>query len=151
MPIALQPPAWDSIAATWLAIFLALLLTPATSAAGDINYRQAQNHGPLSKTSTLLGLSLTGPCILSAKSMGPSCTSSWFYPYHRGLHSPNGKGLPQNIQFAIADRPKLAAGKYTTYNYSNITWSQYGPYWKVETSPQILRNRIIQRETPPVL
>ncbi|XP_061982114.1 dimethylnonatriene synthase-like [Populus nigra] len=30
----------------------------------------------------------------------------------------------------LADRPKIAAGKYTTYNYSNITWSQYGPYWR---------------------
>lgn len=27
-------------------------------------------------------------------------------------------------------RPKTAAGKYTTYNYSNITWSPYGPYWR---------------------
>ncbi|PWA92283.1 cytochrome P450 71A1 [Artemisia annua] len=27
-------------------------------------------------------------------------------------------------------RPKLAAGKYTTYNYSDITWSPYGPYWR---------------------
>ncbi|KAJ6327418.1 hypothetical protein OIU78_014321, partial [Salix suchowensis] len=30
----------------------------------------------------------------------------------------------------LADRPRIAAGKYTTYNYSNITWSQYGPYWR---------------------
>ncbi|KAJ6394513.1 hypothetical protein OIU77_023672 [Salix suchowensis] len=30
---------------------------------------------------------------------------------------------------SLADRPKIAAGKYTTYNYSDITWSQYGPYW----------------------
>ncbi|VAH13183.1 unnamed protein product [Triticum turgidum subsp. durum] len=27
-------------------------------------------------------------------------------------------------------RPKTAAGKYTTYNYRDITWSQYGPYWR---------------------
>lgn len=27
-------------------------------------------------------------------------------------------------------RPKTAAGKYTTYNYSDITWSPYGPYWR---------------------
>ncbi|KAL5205228.1 hypothetical protein ABZP36_033437 [Zizania latifolia] len=26
------------------------------------------------------------------------------------------------------DRPKTAAGKYTTYNYSDITWSLYGAY-----------------------
>ncbi|KAI9102906.1 hypothetical protein K1719_023345 [Acacia pycnantha] len=30
----------------------------------------------------------------------------------------------------LADRPKFSAGKYTTYNYSDITWSQYGPYWR---------------------
>lgn len=30
----------------------------------------------------------------------------------------------------FAGRPKTAAGKYTTYNYSNITWSPYGPYWR---------------------
>ncbi|XP_047328821.1 trimethyltridecatetraene synthase-like [Impatiens glandulifera] len=27
-------------------------------------------------------------------------------------------------------RPNFAAGKYTTYNYSNITWSPYGSYWR---------------------
>ncbi|KAG8050084.1 hypothetical protein GUJ93_ZPchr0009g317 [Zizania palustris] len=31
---------------------------------------------------------------------------------------------------AFTDRPKTAAGKYTTYNYSDITWSPYGPYWR---------------------
>ncbi|CAN1804717.1 Trimethyltridecatetraene synthase [Linum perenne] len=24
----------------------------------------------------------------------------------------------------------MAAGKYTTYNYSNLTWAPYGPYWR---------------------
>uniref|UniRef100_A0ACD5ZTD9 Uncharacterized protein n=1 Tax=Avena sativa TaxID=4498 RepID=A0ACD5ZTD9_AVESA len=28
------------------------------------------------------------------------------------------------------DRPKTAAGKYTTYNYSDIVWSPYGDYWR---------------------
>ncbi|XLR43573.1 hypothetical protein S83_028233 [Arachis hypogaea] len=61
------------------------------------------------------------------------------------------KAFLKTYNVAIADRPKLAAGKYTAYYYSNITWSQYGSYWKVETTPQIVRNRIIQRETPPLL
>lgn len=30
----------------------------------------------------------------------------------------------------FASRPQTAAGKYTTYNYSNITWAPYGPYWR---------------------
>ncbi|OQU80592.1 hypothetical protein SORBI_3007G148900 [Sorghum bicolor] len=28
------------------------------------------------------------------------------------------------------DRPKTAAGKHTTYNYGDITWSPYGAYWR---------------------
>ncbi|KAI4381830.1 hypothetical protein MLD38_007866 [Melastoma candidum] len=31
---------------------------------------------------------------------------------------------------AFATRPKMASGKYTTYNYSDMTWSPYGPYWR---------------------
>ncbi|KAL0360000.1 UNVERIFIED_CONTAM: Trimethyltridecatetraene synthase [Sesamum radiatum] len=30
----------------------------------------------------------------------------------------------------FASRPVLAAGKYTGYNYSNMSWSSYGPYWR---------------------
>ena len=30
----------------------------------------------------------------------------------------------------FASRPQTAAGKYTAYNYSNITWAPYGPYWR---------------------
>ncbi|KAJ3703177.1 hypothetical protein LUZ61_006882 [Rhynchospora tenuis] len=30
----------------------------------------------------------------------------------------------------FTDRPKTAAGKYTTYNYLDIMWSQYGAYWR---------------------
>ncbi|KAJ4795532.1 Cytochrome P450 superfamily protein [Rhynchospora pubera] len=30
----------------------------------------------------------------------------------------------------FTDRPKTAAGKYTTYNCLDITWSQYGAYWR---------------------
>nr|CAB3500747.1 unnamed protein product [Digitaria exilis] len=31
---------------------------------------------------------------------------------------------------AFIDRPKTAAGKYTTYNYSGLFSSPYGPYWR---------------------
>ncbi|XP_058108613.1 trimethyltridecatetraene synthase-like [Magnolia sinica] len=34
----------------------------------------------------------------------------------------------QDLNFV--GRPKFAAGKYTTYNYSDITWSPYGAYWR---------------------
>ncbi|RXH74807.1 hypothetical protein DVH24_029528 [Malus domestica] len=30
----------------------------------------------------------------------------------------------------FASRPETAAGKYTTYNYKNLTWAPHGPYWR---------------------
>ncbi|KAL8482420.1 hypothetical protein ACS0TY_028552 [Phlomoides rotata] len=30
----------------------------------------------------------------------------------------------------FASRPLLAAGKYTGYNYSDMSWAPYGPYWR---------------------
>nr|XP_016434126.1 PREDICTED: flavonoid 3'-monooxygenase-like [Nicotiana tabacum] len=29
-----------------------------------------------------------------------------------------------------ASRPELAAGKYTAYNYCDMTWARYGPFWR---------------------
>ncbi|CAN1169141.1 Cytochrome P450 71AU50 [Linum perenne] len=40
------------------------------------------------------------------------------------------KSILKTHDLAFAGRPEIAAGKYTTYNYSDITWSQYGPYWR---------------------
>ncbi|KAJ6805064.1 putative cytochrome P450 71A1 [Iris pallida] len=31
---------------------------------------------------------------------------------------------------SFVSRPRTAAGRYTTYNYSDITWSPYGAYWR---------------------
>lgn len=30
----------------------------------------------------------------------------------------------------FAMRPSLAAGKHSAYNYSDMTWAPYGPYWR---------------------
>ena len=31
----------------------------------------------------------------------------------------------------FASRPEIAAGKYTGYDYKNMTWAPYGPFWKL--------------------
>lgn len=36
----------------------------------------------------------------------------------------------KTMDVKFVGRPKTAAGKYTTYNYSDITWSPYGSYWR---------------------
>ncbi|KAL2516408.1 Flavonoid 3'-monooxygenase [Forsythia ovata] len=40
------------------------------------------------------------------------------------------KTILKTMDVTFASRPKTAAGKYTTYNYSDMTWSPYGPYWR---------------------
>ncbi|KAI5665395.1 hypothetical protein M9H77_15248 [Catharanthus roseus] len=40
------------------------------------------------------------------------------------------KVLLKTMDANFVGRPKTAAGKYTTYNYSDIAWSPYGPYWR---------------------
>ncbi|KAM3245848.1 trimethyltridecatetraene synthase-like [Capsicum annuum] len=36
----------------------------------------------------------------------------------------------KSMDINFVGRPKTAAGKHTTYNYSDITWSPYGSYWR---------------------
>ncbi|CAN1169140.1 Trimethyltridecatetraene synthase [Linum perenne] len=49
------------------------------------------------------------------------------------------KSILKTHDLAFAGRPEIAAGKYTTYNYSDITWSQYGPYWRRLESYEYIR------------
>lgn len=38
--------------------------------------------------------------------------------------------LLRTQDLAYLDRPRMACGKYTVYNYSGMLWSHYGPYWR---------------------
>ncbi|AET01783.1 trimethyltridecatetraene synthase [Medicago truncatula] len=40
------------------------------------------------------------------------------------------KAFLKTNDIVLVGRPKFACGKYTTYNYSNITWNPYGPYFQ---------------------
>lgn len=52
------------------------------------------------------------------------------FPVVVGSSIDMAKAFLKTHDLTFVGRPKIAAGKYTTYNYSNITWSQYGPYWR---------------------
>ncbi|GLT61428.1 hypothetical protein SLA2020_341340 [Shorea laevis] len=56
----------------------------------------------------------------------------WFgsFPVVVGSSVEMAKVFLKTHDLTFSDRPKIAAGKYTTYNYSDITWSSYGPYWR---------------------
>lgn len=52
------------------------------------------------------------------------------FPVVVGSSVEMAKVFLKTMDVTFAGRPKTAAGKYTTYNYSDITWSPYGPYWR---------------------
>ncbi|MCD7460622.1 hypothetical protein HAX54_043988 [Datura stramonium] len=52
------------------------------------------------------------------------------FPVVVGSSAEMAKIFLKSMDINFVDRPKIAAGKYTGYNYSDITWSPYGPYWR---------------------
>lgn len=52
------------------------------------------------------------------------------FPVIVGSSVEMAKQILKTQDLIFASRPKTAAGKYTTYNNSNITWSPYGAYWR---------------------
>lgn len=52
------------------------------------------------------------------------------YPVVVASSAEMAKEFLQKHDHIFASRPQTAAGKYTTYNYCNITWAPYGPYWR---------------------
>ncbi|KAI5001406.1 hypothetical protein ZWY2020_026056 [Hordeum vulgare] len=52
------------------------------------------------------------------------------FPVVVGSSAKMAKFFLKTHDVAFTDRPKTAAGKYTTYNYTDITWSPYGAYWR---------------------
>ncbi|KAL6331210.1 hypothetical protein AAG906_009638 [Vitis piasezkii] len=53
-----------------------------------------------------------------------------YFPVVVASSSEMAKQFLKTNDHLFASRPETAAGKYTTYNYSNITWAPYGPYWR---------------------
>uniref|UniRef100_A0ACD5XTP4 Uncharacterized protein n=1 Tax=Avena sativa TaxID=4498 RepID=A0ACD5XTP4_AVESA len=52
------------------------------------------------------------------------------FPVVVGSSAEMAKFFLKTHDAVFIDRPKTAAGKYNTYNYSDITWSPYGAYWR---------------------
>jgi len=52
------------------------------------------------------------------------------FPVVVGSSAEMAKFFLKTQDAVFIDRPKTAAGKYNTYNYSDITWSPYGAYWR---------------------
>ncbi|KAL6652438.1 hypothetical protein ACP70R_011363 [Stipagrostis hirtigluma subsp. patula] len=52
------------------------------------------------------------------------------FPVVVGSSVEMAKFFLKTSDLSFLDRPRMASGKYTVYNYSGVLWSQYGPYWR---------------------
>uniref|UniRef100_A0A7N0U8F0 Cytochrome P450 n=1 Tax=Kalanchoe fedtschenkoi TaxID=63787 RepID=A0A7N0U8F0_KALFE len=127
----------DPIAAThalaWLAVASLLLLS---AIFGRRSKRQV-NLPPGPKPWPIIGnLNLIGPLPHRsihqlAQRYGPIMHLRFgSFPVTVASSLEMSKAFLKTHDVALADRPKPASGKYTNYNFKNITWSDYGPYWR---------------------
>ncbi|KAF3452021.1 hypothetical protein FNV43_RR08117 [Rhamnella rubrinervis] len=126
----MEAPTWLSYAFAWLATLVLIILSR------HLRHRKL-NLPPGPKPWPIIGnLNLIGSLphqsihALSQK-YGPIMQLRFgSFPVVVGSSVDMAKAFLKTHDLTFASRPKTAAGKYTTYNYSDITWSQYGPYWR---------------------
>uniref|UniRef100_A0A2P2PI79 Cytochrome P450 71A1-like n=1 Tax=Rhizophora mucronata TaxID=61149 RepID=A0A2P2PI79_RHIMU len=126
----MENPTWVSYAAAWLTTIALFLLCRHLR-------RRKLNLPPGPKAWPVIGnLNLIGPLphrslhSLSRK-YGPLMRLKFgSFPVVVASSVDMARAILKTHDATFAGRPKIAAGKYTTYNYSDITWSPYGPYWR---------------------
>ncbi|XP_042514743.1 trimethyltridecatetraene synthase-like [Macadamia integrifolia] len=123
---------WFIYAAAWL-VALALILVSGQT----YRRRRPLNQPPGPKPWPIIGnLNLIGSLPHHsihklAQKYGPIMQLRFgSYPVVVGSSVEMAKLFLKIHDLNFASRPKMAAGKHTTYNYSDITWSPYGPYWR---------------------
>ncbi|XWS12154.1 hypothetical protein CRYUN_Cryun37aG0065500 [Craigia yunnanensis] len=127
----METPSWASYLTAWLATLALILLSL------RLRHCRKLNLPPGPKPWSIIGnLNLIGSLphrsihALSQK-YGPIMQLKFgSFPVVVGSSVEMAKAILKTHDVTFAGRPKIAAGKYTTYNYSDITWSPYGPYWR---------------------
>ncbi|KAL6137419.1 hypothetical protein ACLB2K_062711 [Fragaria x ananassa] len=126
----MEGTAWVSYAAAWLGA-LALLLLGLRLRRRKLNLPPGPKPWPIIGNLNLMGHLPHRSLHELSQKYGPIMQLRFgSFPVVVGSSAEMAKAFLKTHDVAVADRPKIAAGKYTTYNYSNITWSPYGPYWR---------------------
>ncbi|PKI74276.1 hypothetical protein CRG98_005333 [Punica granatum] len=125
------PSSWVSSAAAWLATLALILLSRRFRRCWQLNLPPGPKPWPIIGNLNLISL-LPHRSIHELSKKYGSLMSLQFgsYPVIVGSSMEMARAILKTHDVTFAGRPKFNAGKYTTYNYSDITWSQYGPYWR---------------------
>ncbi|XP_027088282.1 flavonoid 3'-monooxygenase-like [Coffea arabica] len=122
---------------TWLLLALAWLVALAFLSKVFTHKRLKQNHPPGPKPWPIIGnLNLLGSNphqslhLLSQKYGEIMQLKFGSSPVVVASSPEMAKEFLQTHDNIFASRPTNAAGKYTSYNYSDVSWAPYGPFWR---------------------
>ncbi|KAH9713627.1 hypothetical protein WN944_021806 [Citrus x changshan-huyou] len=123
-------PSWASYLAAWLAT-LALVLLSLRLRRRKLNLPPGPKPWPIIGNLHLIGSLPHRSLHALSEKYGPIMQLKFgSFPVVVGSSAEMAKVILKTQDALFSGRPKTAAGKYTTFNYSDITWSPYGPYWR---------------------
>ncbi|TYJ09533.1 hypothetical protein E1A91_A11G147800v1 [Gossypium mustelinum] len=127
----MESPSWVSYLIAWLATLALILLSLRFHPRRKLNLPTGPKPWPVIGNLDLIG-SLPHRSIHSlSQKYGPLMQLKFgSFPVVVASSVEMAKAFLKTHDVIFAGRPKIAAGEYTTYNYSDITWSPYGPYWR---------------------
>ncbi|WRX26155.1 Cytochrome P450 - like 10 [Theobroma cacao] len=127
----METPSWASYLAAWLATIALVLLSLRLRRRRKLNLPPGPKPWPIIGNLNLIGSLPHRSIHALSQKYGPIMQLRFgSFPVIVGSSVEMAKAILRTHDVAFAGRPKNAAGKYTTYNYSDITWSPYGPYWR---------------------
>ncbi|KAE8774113.1 cytochrome P450 71A1-like [Hordeum vulgare] len=127
----MEQPLWGSV----FVVLVTLLFLKAVFRGGRRRYKYNLPPGP--KPCPIIGnLNLIGTLPhrsihALSKRYGPLMYLRFgYFPVVVGSSVEMARFFLKTRDVVFVDRPKTAAGKYSNYNYGDITWSPYGAYWR---------------------
>ncbi|XP_019198638.1 PREDICTED: cytochrome P450 71A1-like [Ipomoea nil] len=126
----MEGPTWLAYAVAWLST-LALLLLAKHLRRRKLHLPPGPKPWPIIGNLNLIGTLPHRSIHDLSQKYGPIMQLRFgSFPVVVGSSVEMAKTFLKTMDINFVDRPKTAAGKYTTYNYCDITWSPYGPYWR---------------------
>ncbi|KAM0879803.1 hypothetical protein ACQ4PT_033985 [Festuca glaucescens] len=127
----MELPQWASFLAVVLATVLFLKAVLHRRSSRKYNLPPGPKAWPIIGNLNLMGTLPHRSIHSLSKQYGPLMQLQFgSFPCVVGSSVDMAKFFLKTHDVAFTDRPKFAAGKHTTYNYSDITWSPYGAYWR---------------------
>lgn len=124
------PTTWTAYAAVWLSI-LTLFLFSRNLRKKKLNLPPGPKPWPVIGNLNLVGSLPHQSLHQLSQKYGPLMHLQFgSFPVVVGSSVEMAKIFLKTMDITFVSRPKTAAGKHTTYNYSDITWSPYGSYWR---------------------